>query len=163
MPPATPATGAGKSPVPAETPTAPASKPPVKSARDAVTPKAPPSTVEDRYRKFLDESNAKPTGSAEPTRQDTLLASSDLDGYHTAAQDALRSYSATLFGPAFTPEDIAASEENLTYALSDGGMTQYEIDAVRASLNDGDIPNVQPHPSEPRLTHVAPETIALSS
>ena len=86
-----------------------------------------------------------------------------MDEQHASAQNALRSYSATLFGPASTPEDIAASEENLTSALSDGGMTQDEIDAVRASLNDGDIPNVQPHPSEPRLTHVAPETIASSS
>ena len=44
--PATPATGAGTSPVPAETTAAPASKPPVKSARDAVygRPATPPTS-----------------------------------------------------------------------------------------------------------------------
>ena len=107
---------------------------------------------------------AKPRASAEPTQQDASLASSGaMDKQHASAQDALRGYSAALSDPASPPEDIAASEENLTSALSDGGMTQDDIDAVRASLNDGDIPNVQPHPSEPRLTHVAPETIASSS
>ena len=58
---------------------------------------------------------------------------------------------------------IGAGSDHTCAALADGGMPQEEIDAAHESLTAGELPDIQPHPDEPRLTVVKPKPEESSS
>ncbi len=127
------------SPKPVSAPVAPATK-----------PAAAPSSLESKYPDlFKQYPDAKPRASAESEGSNTVASA---DEPHAAAHEAIRSHSA-LLADGGSEDDIQSSAENLTTALSDAGMPQDEIDSVHATLEGGDIPEVRPHATEPRLTY----------